>query len=65
MENIVKECVGCGKVREENCAVYFSPLAKWESGKKCPMATHLVKEEKKVERFINPLKQSKRDAAGK
>jgi len=64
-ETVVKECAGCGKVVDTLfCGVYISPLGKWESGKNCPMATHLVREVKE-QKFVNPLKASKREAQGR
>lgn len=44
-EKIVPECVGCRRLIEHAfCAAYLVPHAKWRIGK-CPLATHLKKEE--------------------
>ena len=58
---VVEQCKGCTNVINDNvCKVYVFPASKWSrSSKSCPMATHIIK--KIVEdKFINPLKASKR-----
>ena len=63
MKEIFEKCIGCARVGTDGCKVYVVPEAKWRNGN-CPMATHL-KKEVKAEAFVNPLKASKRKAAGK
>ena len=41
------------------CRAYLSPEAKWMNGKVCPLASH-VKKESKEEKFVDPIKASKR-----
>ena len=77
-EQIVEKCKegeGCKKIVSAGeigmgetghyCQVYAFPDSKWCSGKVCPLATNIQKEVKKEEKMVNPLKQSKRAAAGK
>ena len=63
---VVEQCEGCAQIKEydsgQYCLTYGNPAAKWSLGR-CNFATHL-KEAKKDEKKINPLKASKR-AAGK
>jgi hypothetical protein len=42
------------------CLAYISPMSKWINGRTCPVATHLVKEEKKEAKHVDPIKASKR-----
>ena len=43
-EPVVDQCSECSKVTKEGlCEAFLSPKAKWDRGKKCPLATHLRK----------------------
>jgi hypothetical protein len=42
------------------CMTFLSPESKWMNGRKCPVATHLAKEEKKEVKYVDPIKKSKR-----
>jgi len=42
------------------CRTYISPASKWNHGRTCGVATHIVKEETKVEKQLNSIKASKR-----
>ena len=64
MEEVVEKCVGCKEVvaSTNRCLCYCSPSAKWSAGN-CPRASHIVREVKE-EKFVNPLKASKRASQG-
>jgi len=57
---IIERCRDCGRHDGTYCTVYTIPKAKWRSGN-CPMATHLVVEQKKDKKKLNPIKKSKRN----
>lgn len=65
---VVEACAGCTNIVEIKetlvCKVYPEPEMRWMIGS-CPLATHV--EQKVVDKAqkINPLKASKRAAAGK
>jgi len=66
---IIDRCKGCGRVvtfpAGEFCASSPDPATKWSS-RDCNMATHIVKEKSNEPvKMLNPLKASKRKAAGK
>ena len=66
---IVDRCQGCERVADfpagKFCIVCPDPAAKW-SGRDCNLATHIAKEKSpETAKEINPLKASKRKAAGK
>ena len=46
------------------CASFPDPEAKWRRGS-CNLATHVKNEKKETAQKINPLKASKRKAAGR
>jgi len=45
------------------CVSYVYPGVHWRHGRKCPLASHLRKQEKKEE-FVDPLKASKKSMKG-
>jgi hypothetical protein len=59
---VVEQCEGCAQIKEygsgQYCLTYGNPAAKWNLGR-CNFATHL-KDAKKDDKKINPLKASKR-----
>ena len=61
---VVEQCEGCAQVKEypegQFCMTFGNPEAKWVLGR-CNFATH-IKDEKQVEKKVNPLKASKRGA---
>ena len=66
---VVEACSGCGKTTDfENemfCTIAPNPEAKWARGK-CNFATHIKNaEEIPSDKKLNPLKASKRAAAGR
>jgi hypothetical protein len=66
---IVDKCEGCARVAAKPsgkyCAVFAFPDTKWQFGWNCNMATHVKREEAKEDKkMLNPLKASKRAAAG-
>ena len=66
---IVEACDGCAKTLTNDegtfCTVAPNPEAKWARGK-CNFATHIKNaEEIPEEKKLNPLKASKRAAAGR
>lgn len=65
---IVEACEGCSRVRSfpagKFCESYANPAAKWLSGR-CSLATNVNGNAKKESRALNPLKASKRSAAGR
>ncbi len=64
---VVENCAGCDRIQAlatgQYCGSYPNPAVKWEFGR-CNFATH-IKADRKEEKKINPLKASKRAAAGK
>ena len=69
-EPIIDKCVGCLRVKTgpeggpSICLAYLTPEAKWRGVAKCPLASHIKREEVES-KFVDPLKASKRKAAGK
>jgi hypothetical protein len=66
---IVDRCQGCQRVAlfpaGQYCIACPDPVAKW-SARDCNLATHIVKEKvPEVVKAVNPLKASKRKAAGR
>jgi len=65
---IIDKCEGCERIVETNnskyCQSYAMPEAKWKLGI-CNFATHVKPENSTNQVKINPLKASKRAAAGK
>jgi hypothetical protein len=66
---IVDRCQGCQRAQEFPTGIYCvacpDPATKWSS-RDCNLATHLVKETaSQATKELNPLKASKRKAAGK
>ncbi len=65
---IIDKCEGCERIVETNnskyCQSYAIPEAKWKLGI-CNFATHVKPEISTNQVKINPLKASKRAAAGK
>jgi len=65
---IVENCEGCERVVESKigkvCSAYPAPEKKWQNGI-CNFATHVKIDIKSEEQKINPLKASKKAAAGK
>jgi hypothetical protein len=61
---VIEQCEGCAQINEypegRFCATFGNPEAKWTLGR-CNFATH-IKDEKQVEKKVNPLKASKRGA---
>lgn len=59
---VVDQCQGCAQIKEytegQYCLTYGNPAAKWTLGR-CNFATHM-KDDKKAEKKLNPLKASKR-----
>lgn len=61
---VIQQCEGCGHREGNFCKVYRFPSTRWSAGP-CPMATHVKKAEEQKEKFLNPLKASKRKSRGK
>jgi len=65
---IAEHCEGCARVQEyptgKYCNASPDPAIKWARGL-CNIATHIKKEEKVEALKVNPLKASKRAAAGR
>jgi hypothetical protein len=65
---IAEHCEGCARVQEyptgKYCNASPDPTTKWVRGL-CNIATHIKKEEKVEALKVNPLKASKRAAAGR
>lgn len=65
---VIDKCEGCGRIVEANaqqfCQAYAVPSAKWRIGI-CNFATHVKPEIVTAKTRVNPLKASKRAAAGK
>ncbi len=65
---IVDRCQGCQRVSTfpagEFCLACPDPATKW-SNRNCNLATHLVKEKVEAAKAVDPLKASKRKAAGR
>jgi hypothetical protein len=59
---VVEQCQGCAQMKEypegQFCLTFGNPAVKWSSGR-CNFATHM-KDERKSDKKINPLKASKR-----
>ncbi len=67
-KTIVDSCQGCDRVLSKDegvfCLSFPDPSAKWRRGN-CNLATHVKVEKKENQVKINPLKASKRSAAGR
>ncbi len=67
-QNVIEVCEGCERIVEGSigpvCSVAPAPIAKWKQGL-CNFATHQKVEIKTEEIKVNPLKASKKAAAGK
>ncbi|MCM2263641.1 MAG: PxxKW family cysteine-rich protein [Desulfuromonadales bacterium] len=67
-ENVVADCEGCERIVEgtigQVCSLAPSPTHKWANGL-CNFATHRKVEVKIEDLKTNPLKASKKAAAGK
>ena len=65
---IVPQCEGCGHIlvlpAAKYCKAYPNPAAKWQFGS-CNLATHVVRKLTTETKKVNPLKASKKAAAGK
>ncbi len=65
---VIDKCEGCKNIQEIDggkfCEVYAEPDHMWLNDT-CPMATHVKVDIKVATQKINPLKASKRAAAGK
>ncbi len=65
---VVDHCEGCARIKEyptgRYCSASPDPPVKWVRGL-CNIATHIKKEEKVEALKVNPLKASKRAAAGR
>lgn len=65
---IIDRCQGCGRAKNfpagEFCIACPDPAAKW-SNRDCNLATHIVKEKVAEVNKMDPLKASKRKAAGR
>ena len=65
---VVAECEGCERVHDwpggKYCMTFASPASKWATGI-CNFATHKKVERAQTSKKINPLKASKKAAAGK
>ena len=70
-EPCVDECWGCSRQRvgpwpgPAVCVSYAHPGAQWEYGRKCLLASHLLRKEEKKEKFMDPLKRSRRSMKAK
>jgi hypothetical protein len=56
---VVDQCHGCAHIFENRCRIYYLPEVKWIAGV-CPMATHRKKAAEQKEKFVDPIKASKR-----
>ncbi len=65
---VVDQCEGCSRILTASegvfCAVAPAPATKWARGK-CNFATHTERKVAEQNQKLNPLKASKRAAAGK
>jgi len=65
---IAENCEGCDRIIEGTigkvCSAYPAPEKKWQGGI-CNFASHVKIEIKSEETKVNPLKASKKAAAGK
>ncbi len=66
---VVEACTGCGRMKEYPsglyCMSFCEPELKWKQGM-CSLATHAKKDNGNGrEKTLNPLKASKRKAAGR
>lgn len=64
----VAQCEGCGHIIQLDghkfCKAYPDPAAKWQFGP-CNLATHVQRKFQTEMKKVNPLKASKKAAAGK
>jgi hypothetical protein len=64
---VVEACQGCSRTREfptgTYCIVAPKPASRWTLGP-CNMATHIERKTEETVQKLNPLKASKRAAAG-
>lgn len=65
---IVEQCRGCNRITKnaehrEFCTTFWDPALKWKPGRRCPMFPY--QQTPKEEKRVNPLKASKRKAAGR
>ncbi len=57
---ITEQCQGCARIEGEYCQTYPRPSACWRTCK-CPMATHIKREDKSAEKVrVGQQKQKKR-----
>jgi hypothetical protein len=59
---IVEDCQGCGKITENRCEAYINPAGWWKRGA-CPLATHNITRDSKVQNGkvrVGQQKQKKR-----
>ena len=67
-KTVVEECTGCDRTLGSNgstyCASFPDPAAKWRRGA-CNLATHVKNGKQETAQKVNPLKASKRQAAGR
>jgi hypothetical protein len=67
-KTVVSECEGCERVLGSNgssfCGSFPDPASKWRRGS-CNLATHVKNAKKETAQKVNPLKASKRKAAGR
>ena len=65
---VVPQCEGCGNILavdgKKLCKAYPDPAAKWQFGS-CNLATHVQRKLGTDQKKVNPLKASKKAAAGK
>jgi hypothetical protein len=61
-------CVGCPRNVDGLCNTYREPIKQWTSGRHCPFhpttRTQVLEKYRNSSAFIDPLKASKRKAAG-
>jgi len=67
-KTVVEECRGCERTLGSNgstyCVSFPDPGTKWRRGS-CNLATHVKNGKKETVQKVNPLKASKRQAAGR
>ena len=66
-------CHGCGNIITQPpmlevpalnlCRIYLNPAAKWSAGN-CPMGTHPKSKLEMEQKFVDPIKKSKRQMRG-
>ncbi len=65
---VVESCAGCDRVvnfeESQYCLAFPDPGIKWRRGN-CNLATHVKNERAAMSAKLNPLKASKRAAAGR